>query len=218
LRAFIRSGFPTMVCATLACPGTWFYNGEEDATRCFMKLADYMHKHAITPGQLRRMLGVKSRSTVLRYISGERTPCDRMLDRICELSGGRVTRKDFLDPGPPKCRRVIVDRNGNPHDVYPWSNPERYRVWKTANTNHPAPLRPGKRQRLQSGEAADPWPSRPLERAINVLGSRVKPARRGGFLLDGRLVDAKRVVEEANRTLKAEGMRPIPYPGVDPLP
>lgn len=52
---------------------------------------------------------------------------------------------------------------------------------------------------------------------MRVLGSRVKIARRGGFLLDGKLADARRVVNAANGLLRARGKPPIPYPGAESL-
>jgi hypothetical protein len=45
----------------------------------------------------------------------------------------------------------------------------------------------------------------------------VRHAKRGGFLLDGRIADTKRVMTAANELLKARGEKPIPYPGVEPI-
>jgi len=84
-----------------------------------MKLADYMYQAGMTPGQLRVMLGVKSRTTVLRYISGERVPNGTILARIKELIGGRVTLRDFYDESPPKCIRTLIDRHGEEHVTCP---------------------------------------------------------------------------------------------------
>jgi len=193
-----------------------------------MKLADYMYQTGMTPGQLRVMLEVKSRSTVLRYISGERVPNGTVMGKIKELSGGRVTLRDFLDDTPPKCIRVVIDRHGEEHAVYPWTNIERRHRFP-ANDNHPPDssgsvdgigeviLPPTHLPRPSSNELSDPWPSRPLKMAIDELGSRVKPSKRRDFLLDGRLVDARRVVAEANRSRQERGLPPIPYPGVERL-
>lgn len=181
------------------------------------------------------MLGVKSRTTVQRYVSGERLPTASVMRRIEELSGGRVTQADFLDPRPPRCLKVVLDRFGRPQKVYPWTIIERHRLQQAINDNLDddrrgptsgpqaageaetglsPPERPGQ---LDTGEEPERWPSRPLQRALAILGGRVRFSRRGGFLMDGRLVDARRVVAEANRVLKAGGQLPIPYPGVDPL-
>ena len=193
-----------------------------------MKLADYMYQTGMTPGQLRAMLGVKSRSTVLRYISGERVPNGTIMAKIKELSGGRVTLRDFYDESPPKCIRILIDRHGEEHKVYPWTNIERRHQFP-ANDNHPPDssgsmdglgdvvLPPTDWSRPLSVELADPWPSQPLKMAIDELGSRVKPSKRRDFLLDGRLVDARRIVAEANRSRRERGLPPIPYPGVEQL-
>ncbi len=197
-----------------------------------MKLADYMNAHSITPRQLRWMLGVKSRTTVVRYINGERLPAPDLMERIHELTGGAVTLADFMDPAPARCARLVLDRHGRRQLVYPWTNIEHHRLPRRVNDNNPPsrdpvplaaagnhrgavpPVRPPK---LGAGDDADGWPSPPLKRALEVLGRRVKLAKRGGFLLDGRLVDARRVVAEANRVLLSRGEPPIPYPGVEPL-
>lgn len=171
-----------------------------------MKLADFMHQHSITPQQLRTMLGVKSRSTVRRYLNGERLPSPDLLARIETLSGGLVTRDDFLDPAPPKCVRVVIDRHGQQTRVYPWTELEHRR---NANDNRRKPVR--------NESDDDPWPSPPLRRAMDLLGSRVKLSARGGFLLDGRIADTRRVVKAANALLVARGEKPISYPGVEPI-
>lgn len=174
-----------------------------------MKLADFMHAFSITPQQLRTMLGVKSRSTVLRYISGERLPTPDLMRRIEELSGGAVTLDDFIDPEPPKCVRVVIDRQGNEHTVYPWTVLEtRPKRRVAANDNRPP--RP-------KAEKADDWPSPPLRRALDILGSRARLSTRGGFLLDGRLTDTRSVIRAANAVLRSRNQPPIVYPGVEPL-
>ena len=190
-----------------------------------MKLADYMHRTGLTPGQLRVMLGVKSRTTVLRYIKGERTPEGPILKRIEELSGGLVTLADFLDPEPPDCANVVIDRSGRPHTIYPWTSIERNRQHRAANDNRPPGSRgpklpddrPGSLDAGGGAINADPWPSRPLRTALDELGTRVRPCVRGNFLLDGRQVDARKIVAEANRIRRLNGRPPIPYPGVEPL-
>lgn len=177
-----------------------------------MKLADFMQKHSITPQQLRTMLGVKSRSTVLRYVNGERLPSPELMLRIEELTGGAVTLADFLDPDPPRCVRVVIDRHGREQTIYPWSVLEtRPKPRRPANDNRPA------RRRASTTDPHDVWPSPPLQRAIDLLGPRVRHAKRGGFLLDGRIADTKRVMTSANELLKARGEKPIPYPGVEPI-
>lgn len=184
---------------------------------------------------MRWMLGVKSRSTVLRYLSGERMPSPDRMRRIHQVTDGRVTVADFLDPAPPKCVRVVIDRKGEPRHVYPWTELELARE-RSSNDNHRSPpttsippysgppssvqqfLNPPKKpNQLQQSEDPEEWPYGPLRRAIGVLGPRVRHTRRGRFLLDGRVTDPKRIVIAANRVLRSKGECPIPYPGVDSL-
>lgn len=186
-----------------------------------MKLADYLHTHSITPQQLRTMLGVKSRSTVLRYISGERLPSPDLLQRIEELTGGAVTRADFLDPQPPGCLRVVIDRKGREQTTYPWTVLEA-RPQPPGPRPHPRPpaANDNRAQRPPPPpppDTEDDWPSPPLQRALDLLGPRARHAKRGGFLLDGRIADTRRVMAAANEVLKARGEKPIPYPGVEPI-
>ena len=71
----------------------------------FMKLADYLYENSMTPGQLRRMLGVKNRSTIHRYLLGERVPNPETMLKIAKLTRHQVGLADFLDPSPPGCAR-----------------------------------------------------------------------------------------------------------------
>lgn len=171
----------------------WWY---ACARRVRMKLADFMAMHRIAPHHLRRLLGVRSRTTVQRYLRGERIPHPEMMARIERLTRGAVTLTDFLDPRPPRCVRIIHDREGRTLEVFPWQQP--------AAEQDTAPGHDGQF-------------SAPLERAIRILHPRVAPTRRGHLLLDGRISDARRIVAEANAVLRRRGGEPIPYPGVEPL-
>lgn len=191
-----------------------------------MKLADFMHEQQITPWALRRMLGVKGQSTVQRYLSGERVPSPALMRRIHELSDGRVTVEDFLDPEPPRCARVVIDRRGRPRMVFPWTELDAVpRSAQNENRTQPRkrhvpgkPLDPPERSgRLDPGEDPDDWPYGPLRHALEELGPRAMQSKRGHFLLDGRVTDPKRLVAAANRERTRRGESPIPYPGVDPL-
>lgn len=169
-----------------------------------MKLADWMHTHHLTPGQLRRMLGVKSRSTVTRWITGERTPSARLLNEIRDLSGGAVTRDDFFDPRPPGCLRLIADRAGRVREVYPWTEIEL----------HFPQTGGGPREAAWAGDAEDVWPSPPLQKALDTLHGRARVTGAMEFLFDGRRIDARRLVAEANRVREKHNLPPIAYPGV----
>ena len=177
------------------------------------------------------MLGIKSRTTILRYVSGERRPPAAMIDKIAELTGGAVTQADFDDPSPPLCRRSVLDRMGRPRAIYPWTPVERQVASEDDGVPWPRKIRdmsqhrrrialanpPPKVGRLEPGQQAEPWPSPPIRRAMQVLRDRVRLTKRGTVLLDGRISDFRRMVTAANEELRRRGQPPIPYPGVEPL-
>ena len=157
------------------------------------KLSDWIHERSITPGQLRRMLGVRTRSTISRWLTGQRVPNGAMLAKIERLTEGAVTKVDFLDPAPPQCARVVQRPDGSTRWVFPWSGEDE------ETTNYSSRL------------------SRPLLRAIEVLDGRAWYSPRGVFLLDGRLSDPRRVVAAANDVLRARHQATIKYPFVEPI-
>ena len=120
-----------------------------------MKLADWLFESNVTPEQLRRMLGVRSRTTIHRYLTGERTPRKEVVLKIAEITCGRVQLIDFVDSGPPQCAtRVLID--GKTRLVFPWTD------------------RGGRLEIAQKAEQGSPdrWPSPPLAAAIQTLGTR----------------------------------------------
>ena len=165
-----------------------------------MKLADWLYDNSMTPGQLRRMLNV-NRTTIHRYLNGQRTPTPERLQQIIEITQGVVTLADFLDPAPPECAITAPpsEEGDEPRTLLPWS-PEYQTV----------------RAELEQADLDGPVSS-PLDRAMKLLGSRAVLTRRGTFLLDGKVSDPRRIVAAANRALKDNGEPPIPYPGVDPI-
>lgn len=165
-----------------------------------MKLADWLFANRLTPEQLRRMLGVANRTTIHRYCEGSRTPRADLLQQIHEITQGEVTLADFLDTGPPKCAAIVQSRTGESRLVFPWSKrtPEIDAALEQLNRA------PGEHTHL----------SDPVTRALEVLGPRARFTKRGVFLLDGHVSDARRVVAAANQLLEAEGQPPIDYPGV----
>lgn len=167
-----------------------------------MKLADWLYDNSVTPSQLRRMLGVKCRSTVWRYLTDERVPNSRTAQRIIEITGGEVQLADFLDPSPPECLVAVTDDDGEERLVLPWS-----------------PLAPagGGNGDDDDDDSEHRRLSHPVKRALSVLDGRAWFTPSGVFLLDGKPVDLKRVMQAANDVLRRRGEPPIPYPGVEPL-
>lgn len=194
------------------------YNSELLYEVC-MKIADFLYENSMTPGQLRTMLGVKNRSTIHRYLLGERVPNPETMLKIVKLTRYQVGLADFLDPSPPKCAKVVEDEHGVPRILLPWS-PDYPR-----DDDDPLDVRspgsPGPRGR--PGFPGDPRApdddelSRPVRRAMRLLEGRAVFTRSGTFLLDGRVRDLKDIMRAANAALAARGEPPIPYPGVCPL-
>jgi len=164
------------------------------------KLADYIFfEMNLTPRELRRILGVRDRTTLWRYLTGKRIPQPKMLQKIYEVTDGKVTLKDFLDPAPPRCAEIISLPDGKSRMTLPWSpDPTRNEVARPC-------------------DGYEPRITPPIKRALEALDGRGWFTPSGKVLLDGRVTDLKRLVRAANETLKAKGKDPIPYPGVEPL-
>lgn len=145
------------------------------------------------------MLGVKSRTTVNRYLTGERTPAPSILTAIMELTDGAVTPADFETSGPPACAIAIHSADGESRLVFPWS-----RGWAQEAAFQRMLAEPKEGDRL----------SEPLRLAMESLGPRAAFTRRGRFLLDGRASDARRIVAAANRVRAEQGRPPIRYPAM----
>lgn len=199
-------------------PGTGFKCLQEGFTSFPMKLADWMNIHNLTPRSLKYVLGVNSRSTVTRWLSGERQPTPPMMKQIEALTNGAVTLKDFYDPRPPRCLRRITDRKGRVRIVYPWTEIENHKPRQAENQNDRSRSDRCGPSKAPISPPHDPWPSPPLRKALDSLGARAAISNAHGFTLDGRPVDARRLVTEANRVRKRFNLPPIFYPGVHPFP
>lgn len=164
-----------------------------------MKLADWLFEQNLTPEQLRVMLGVKNRSTIKRYLDGDRVPREDVLQKITEITHGRVTHKDILDPSPPRCAAVIIGDNDEARLVFPWSRDVSGQEQAFAE--------------MLQGPREEDCLSNPVDEALRVLGARARFTDRGRFLLDGRPTDAQRVVRAANQLLRNRHEPLIAYPG-----
>lgn len=60
-----------------------------------MTLNEFLQIEGITPAEFGRMLGLKSRSSVFRYLTGQRVPKPEVMKKIKELTNGKVTANSF---------------------------------------------------------------------------------------------------------------------------
>ena len=72
-----------------------FDKGFQIGNYAFMRLGTYLERKKITPAEFGRLLGLKSRASVLRYISGERKPADDIMAKIKKVTKGAVTADSF---------------------------------------------------------------------------------------------------------------------------
>lgn len=72
-----------------------------------MQLAHWLRQHRVSSEKFSDDIGVKSRSTIYRYIRGERMPEPELLDRIKRHTRGHVTADDFV-------AAVLAYRAGKP--------------------------------------------------------------------------------------------------------
>ena len=61
-----------------------------------MKLSDYIAAHDLSYAEFARMIGVTGKDTVRRYAELGRIPSEKLMIRIVEATGGKVTANDFF--------------------------------------------------------------------------------------------------------------------------
>ncbi|MDP0500858.1 MAG: hypothetical protein Q7P63_12245 [Verrucomicrobiota bacterium JB022] len=160
-----------------------------------MKLSEYLILNRIAPASFAKQVGLRSRTSIHRYLSGERFPNPEVMARITTSTGGTVTAEDFQYPLPD---------NDNDAD-YPWS-----REWQEELRRCDHVFRQMLREKAE-------WDtlSPPVRRAVNILGNRVQmDVSERHFRLDGRPAGARDIVRLANRFLSESGLETIKYPGV----
>lgn len=62
----------------------------------FMKLAQFMTEHGYTDASMAEEIGNCSEFAVRKWKYGERTPRPQVIDRIQQISNGKVGLKDWL--------------------------------------------------------------------------------------------------------------------------
>lgn len=62
-----------------------------------MKLEIYLKREKITPTEFGRLLGLKSRASVPRYLTGDRIPSNGIMKKIKRITAGEVTANSFYE-------------------------------------------------------------------------------------------------------------------------
>lgn len=150
---------------------------------------------------MQRELGLKSRSTIGRYNTGRQYPAPDVMRKIYQITGGEVTFEAFLDHAPPKCAAVITLPSGRRRLLFPWGG---------RDVDFTAALAA---VRSEPPDATKLSPQ--VEAAMAVLGHRARELKDGLYFLDGRVVDARRLIAGANRILLQRGDPAIAYPEVE---
>lgn len=165
-----------------------------------MKLADWIFQNLMTPSTLRRRLGITNRSTVHRWLHGERIAKPEYMVRIKDLTNGEVTLRDFLDPTPPECAVVVTLANGKTKWILPWSH--------TSEEELDSPHNP---------HSHHDEVSLPVRRALATLGRRAIEQLGGMYRVDGRITDTSGLIKKANQTLHNENREQIAFPGIQKI-
>lgn len=66
-----------------------------------MQLKQFLIENNLSAAEFGRLIGVRSRMTICRYVSGERMPDRSVMPKIVEVTHGAVTPNDFhgVEPG-----------------------------------------------------------------------------------------------------------------------
>jgi transcriptional regulator with XRE-family HTH domain len=75
-----------------------------------MKLADYLKANGIPASRFRRLLNIRDRSTLWRWLNGTRIPRAERLQQIEHLTNGQVTAADFQEA--PSSDTSAAEGNG----------------------------------------------------------------------------------------------------------
>lgn len=166
-----------------------------------MKLADFLFQSGMTTTELRKLLGVSRRTTISRYLHGERVPLPHIMQKIIEITGGRVQLKDFVTGGNPECASIITLPDGRKKLVFPWS---------TNKADLAAAIATEKKRAPEQDNLSEP-----LREALKEVSDIVRRRPDGTWLLEGRPADLRRIVLEANRRRRGQGRPLISYPGLE---
>ncbi len=184
-----------------------------------MKLSDYLAKNKISPNKFGEMLGVKSRMTIYRYLNYSRVPSKKMMQKIFELTEGQVTWHDFsgkdgetavINEATHFIEEIPVkgkDQKAVKQFIYPWSRISREFDKHTEQQFEQMMAEP------PEGYSLSPV----LKRAVEVLGKSVTVINDRQFKFEGRPIDIKTLVRNANKVLLAKGENALFYPGVQPV-
>lgn len=164
-----------------------------------MKLETYLIAQQLSPAEFARQLGVRSRTTIHRYLSGERQPSPQILHRIETVTLGQVTAEDFAandnDEGEERMPPPWAKKTSSINTLGEQAFLSMVREWDAAQTLSP-----------------------PVQKAIDVLGARVSvDASQSHFKLDGRPSDLRLIISAANAILTLRQEPLVHYPMVNPI-
>lgn len=168
-----------------------------------MNLCEYLNLYDIRPAEFGRRIGTKSRTTVMRYLTGERIPSKAIQERIYRETNGLVTPADFEES--KNGQKVKIPQAANDDLLHEWGMNCKYserNVNKAFNRMMTDP---------QEWDNLTP----PLSKALETLFPRAVFDRKSKeFYLDGRRTRPVDIVKKANRILKTQRKPTIAYPNV----
>jgi len=170
-----------------------------------MKLDLYLSQNQISISKFTKMLGLGSRASLYRYMSGERMPSQDLVIKIMQLTGNAVTANDFVvgdtAASIPKTQRArwnpdcILSAQYNHKTIYDRDFYIQFLERSAANENITFPL----------------W------QALQLLKDRLKIQSNGELRLDGVISTVAQVIAAANKLLAMSGDPLIFYPNIQPI-
>lgn len=183
-----------------------------------MQLREYLKQYHLGAAQFARMLGVKSRMTVYRYLRGERIPSAEMMKKIVALTDGLVQPNDFFTVDQPITRSYRQMMESDLVRV-------EKRIGILGSVCGAAGVQIGYGpDQIESGwtdfdqRLDDLGVPESLQMAVKILMPDLQIINSEKFRYRGRVLNPKDLVLCANRHLMEKGQSLIPYPGVCSLP
>ena len=175
-----------------------------------MKLLTYLHLHNLTIVEFAYRAQIKSRTSVYRYLTGQRKPTASVMMRIIEATQGQVGPEDFteIEGDQEKLRTDIknLKRSRASMEDHFGVRCLVAKEWDKAAVD----------KYLKSQKSNDNF-SYPIWYALQILSERASQLQNDQFMLDGNKCGAAKIVEAANVMLSTQGKTKIAYPGVNTI-